>query len=373
MRENVVRVLHVLNSMESGGIESFIMNVYRNIDREKIQFDFLLFEKTDSCLEKEIISLGGHLFFVPSRRKSIIRNIKAIDSFFKKNSYKIVHMHVSCLSYITPLVCAKKNKVPVRIIHSHSSVAPGNKIHFYLHLINKKRICSVATHFFACSDKAQEWLFKGSKAFEKSLIVKNGIDCAQFRFDNNLRSIYRKKLNLSDKKTIIHVGRFAPEKNHQFLIQVFKKFHSQNPQSHLLLVGNGIEFLKVKQLVNDEGLADCVSMLGLRNDVAELLHAADMYVLPSLYEGFPVALIEAQATGIPCLYSNTITASAKILPNCKQIPIFNGPDVWASALSDNAIWKREERGNSTIIEAGYSIKDVAVSLAQVYLESVVKL
>ncbi|MDU3411319.1 glycosyltransferase family 1 protein [Clostridium sp.] len=367
----MIRVLHFLHAMNSGGIESFLMNIYRNIDRDKIQFDFLLCEKTDSNYEREIENLGGRLFFVPTRREGIKKNKLALRKFFEKHQeYKILHMHVSCLSYMDPIIVAKRAGVPVRIVHAHSSVAPGNKIHLLLHYINKYLVLGKATDFFSCSDVAMEWLYANTKYMKEAKLIYNGIDCRQFSFDKNIRNKYRESLGLSDRTTLVHVGRFSVEKNHVFLLEIFEEYLKNDPKAILLLVGNGKCYDSIKNKIDDMGLKNNAILLGVRSDISQIFQAADINLLPSLYEGFPVSLAEAQATGIPCVYSDTITKSATLMNNVRRVSITEGTQVWVKAIEELLKLNRETNSNKIVIDKGFDIVDVTDKLIEFYQSSI---
>src|SRR6056297_1304881 len=192
----MIRILHVVNAMDRGGIETFIMNIYRNIDRSKIQFDFLLHTKNECAFNKEIRDLGGEIYIVPARNQGIFKNRKALDDFFKKHTeYRIVHQHVSSLTYVHPLKIAKKHHVPTRIIHSHNIKQGGSFIHKYIHLWNQLFVKSYATNYFACSDLAAKWLYGKRQYKEKEyMVINNAIDSEKFVFNPKKRNEYRKKL-----------------------------------------------------------------------------------------------------------------------------------------------------------------------------------
>lgn len=360
----MIRVLHVLNSLGVGGIETFLMNVYRVLDREDFQFDFLVHEKKNSYYEHEVKDGGGRIFYLPTRREGILKVQKELNTFFCSHpEYQIVHEHVSSLSDIDALISARRNGVKGRIIHAHSTAAPGSKIHKLLHMINKCKVRKIANYYFSCSDAATRWLYSGT-GIKDIEFVPNGIDCTRYVFDENIRKQVRKKLGIDEKKTIIHIGRMSYEKNHMFLLDVFSKVHKMAPNSSLLLVGDGVLKDRIKQKISDLNLDDSVYMIGVRQDIPELLMAADVFVLPSIFEGFPVSIIEAQATGIPCLYSNNVTSLAKITKNTQQIDI--GLDIWASEIINMFELKRDYDANNTISQSEYNIRNVANRLCTIY-------
>jgi len=245
----MIRVLHILNRMDRGGAETFIMNVYRKIDRNKVQFDFLLHTTDDCAYNCEIKALGGKIFSVPPRNKGILKNKRALDKFFSEHKeYKVVHQHVSSLSYVEPLRVAERHDVPIRIIHSHSTRESGILIHKYLHNWNKNFLKYFATHYFACSDLAARWIC-GDDMYNKGeiLIIKNGIDTISFKFNKRYRKEIREEFGINDKFVLGHVGRFTYAKNHDFIIDVFKEVHDFNKDAILLLVGDGEKRTLIKK------------------------------------------------------------------------------------------------------------------------------
>ncbi|WP_455946871.1 glycosyltransferase family 1 protein [Eubacterium ramulus] len=362
------RILQITDSMGMGGIQAFIMNVYRNIDREKYQFDFLLHQKMENGYDDEILKMGGNIYYIPSRHEGIIKNRKALEKFFSKHpEYTVVHQHESSLTYIEPLVIAKKYNVPVRIMHSHSTRASGSKIHTLLHKINIHRIKNVATNYFACGELAGKWMYNGSGVEKKVIIVNNGIDIKKYSFDETIRKKMRIELGLDKKFVIGNVGRFSEVKNHTFLIDVFNEFVKLYPDSELVLVGDGDLQQDMKNKVKELSLSDKVQFLGIRRDVHTILMSFDYVVIPSLYEGFPVTAIEAQAIGVPCLISDSVTKDVVINNNVKMLSLRESADVWADQIYKN---KKVQRNSNKegLIKKGFDIATTTDYLLEIYKE-----
>ena len=267
--------------------------------------------------------LGGRVFLVPKYQK-LPKYLKALEELFRKKHYRIVHSNVNTLSVFS-LYAAKKAGVPVRISHSHSTSNPKewkrNIIKNILRPFSKK----YATDYFACSELAGRYLF-GDKTFDqgKVKIIHNAIDLDKFKFDPDARKKLRKELGIDDKTIVIgHVGRFVQTKNHHFLVYAFKKYHNKNPNTKLLLIGTGPLEEKIKAQVKKHNLEDSVLFLGQRNDTNKLYSVMDIFCLPSLYEGLPVAGIEAQAAGLPCVYSDKVTIEADAANNTYYASIKN--------------------------------------------------
>ena len=328
-----VIVAQIMGKWIGGGVESVIMNYYRHLDHNKIQFDFICDEDSTRIPYEEIKKLGGRVFLVPKYQK-LPQYLKTLENLFRKNKYRIVHSNINTLS-VFPLYAAKKAGVPIRISHSHSTSNPKewkrNIIKNILRPFSKK----FATDYFACSELAGRYLF-GDKTFDRGevKIIHNAIDLDKFKFDPEARKKLREELKINEKTVVIgHVGRFVKQKNHDFLIDVFNEYHTKNPDSKLLLVGTGPLEEKIKAKVEKLGLTDSVLFLDQREDTNKLYSVMDAFCLPSLYEGLPVVGVEAQATGVPCLFSSTITPDIKITES-KAILLPLKLDFWVFTLTE---------------------------------------
>lgn len=363
----MVRILQIVDHMGLGGIQAFIMNVYRNIDRSQIQFDFLVHKKEGNSYKDEIERLGGIMYFVPARNKGIIINRRSLDRFFKFHpEYKVVHLHESSLSYIEPLVAAKHNGVPIRVIHSHSTRMGNNIAHKILHLYNSQIIHKVATHYLACGEQAGLWMYGHSKVKNKYQIVYNGINLKQFEFNENVREKIRNELGLQDSTVFCHIGRFDEVKNHSFLLDVFSEIVKNQPNSKLFLVGNGVLMEDIQKKSIKLGLQNNVLFLGFRNDIYKLVQAADAIILPSFYEGFPVCAIEAQASGLPFFMSDRVTKEALIKSNSFSLSLRLSPKEWALHILSNL---NREVDNSIMYKRGLDIKNTVDTLMSIYYKS----
>lgn len=360
------RILHVVDSMGLGGIQSFIMNLYRSIDKSQYQFDFLLHHKMEHSYEDEIKDLGGYIYYLPARNEGIIKNRKALNSFFREHTeYKVVHQHESSLTYIEPLVAAKKNRVPIRIIHAHSTRASGSYIHTLLHKINKVRIYKIATRYLACGRLAAEWMYSNTSCEDNYVTVNNGINIEEYKYNEEIRQKMRQSFGIADKFVIGNVGRFSKVKNHSFLLDVFKEYSKRDGDSVLVLVGNGELFDDMKIKAVQLGIMDRTLFLGARNDVSSILHMLDYEIIPSLYEGFPVTAVEAQANGIPCIISDTVTTDVVINDNVTMLSLNAGAITWADAIS-NEVGRVND--TSKLIQYGYDIKTTLANVCSIYGE-----
>ncbi len=362
------RVLQIVEGMDRGGIETFIMNIYRILDKTEVQFDFLVYNTTGDY-ESEIEALGGHVYRVPGRNMSVAGYYKGLDRFFAYNAHRYVaaHQHVSALFAMEPLYYARKYGIPVRVVHAHNSAHAGHWAHGILHRITRPFINMYATHFLGCSDKAIEWMYKTSPILDKAEMINNGIDTRKFAYNAAVRSVKRAELQLSDEDVVWgHIGRFVPVKNHQFLLDIFEVFRKKHRNAKLLLIGKGEMLDAIKERVMQSRLSDAVIFLGLRTDIAELMQAMDVFVMPSLYEGLPVTLVEAQTAGLPVFAADTISQDVKLTPHLQFLSLHSTPQAWSNAIE--TVCNNFERCDVTdlIRQAGFDIKTTADRLLQIY-------
>lgn len=359
----MVRVLHIVTNMDRGGLETMLMNYYRHMDREKIQFDFLEHRRDRAAYDDEIESLGGRIFRLPRLNPLSSDYFHALNAFFAAHpEYRIVHSHLDCMSAY-PLCAAKNAKVPVRIAHAHSTSQDRNwKLVFKL--ISKKLISLYTTDLFACSADAGEWMF-GTKDVH---ILPNAIDIERYAFNLLIRNQTRKALGLDDAFVIGHVGRFSAVKNHSFLTDVFAQIKRQEPNSKLLLVGAGSEMQAVQQKVKALGLGADVIFTGVRNDVANLMQAMDVFVFPSLYEGLGIVLIEAQAAGLPCVVSDVIPREAYLTDLVTAEKLSSSVETWAEKILEKREVLRTDR-RSEIAAHGFDITTEAIKLQEFYINA----
>lgn len=364
----MVRVLHIGRSMNRGGIETFIMNVYRTIDRSKIQFDFLL-NMGNGDYVNEIEQLGGRVFVIPSRNKGFGQYRRNLDCFFQEHAvdYRAVHLHESSLSLIEPLLIAKKYGINIRIIHAHSTNQPGF-VHTLLHWWHKCFLRNAATHYYACSERAKDWMFSYTGVLPKVQILKNGIIASDFKFNTEVRKQIREELHINNGIIVLGlVANLVPPKNHKFLIEIFKEFHSMKPESKLLLIGGGTLIEQTRLQIEQSGLTDSVLYLGKRNDISTLLQGMDAFVMPSLWEGLPVSLIEAQAAGLPVFCSDRISLMSKVTHNYYTLSLSQDAHDWAEfILKTLNSFHRKDTVNE-ILSAGFDIEETARKLCSVYI------
>lgn len=363
----MVRILHVLGGLNRGGAESMVMNLYRAVDRTKIQFDFIVHTDTHQDYTDEILSLGGKIYSFPKYRVyNGLKLTRIWNNFFKEHpEYKILHSHVRSYASIY-LPIAKKHGLTT-IIHSHST-SNGKGLASIVKRILQSSLKRRADYLFACSEEAGEWLY-GSEAIKKEnyRMIPNAVDTAKFCYNEQVRREKRKELGIPDGVVVYgHVGRLHPAKNHMFLLDAFSETLKSRPDSILLIVGDGELRGDIEAKIRELGISDNVKMLGSRGDVADLLQAMDVFVFPSRWEGLPVTVVEAQAAGLPCLVSETVTRDVAVSHLVRYIPIDSGVDAWVREMlslefaRDNVI--------DEIKNAGFDINAAAEKLTEFYSE-----
>ena len=357
-------VLQIVTTMNRGGLETMLMNYYRQVDREQVQFDFLEHRSEESDYDNEIRSLGGKIYRLPPLNPFSPGYRRELNAFFREHAgeYRVVHSHLDCMSVI-PLKAAMKAGIPVRIAHAHSS-SQDRDLRYPLKRIYKKRIPKCATGLLACGDAAGRWMF-GGVPFE---VLPNAIDTRRFAYSDAARAAKRAELALGDCLAILHTGRFYWPKNHEFLLRVFSEILKIRQDAVLLLAGEGELFDATKTLAQDAGIADSVRFLGLRSDVPELMSASDVFILPSRYEGFPVVLAEAQASGLPCLISDRVPGEAALTGLVSSRSLDESPEKWAEKAVEMASVPRIS-GAEAVRAAGYDILEAAEMLQSFYLRA----
>ncbi|WP_338627174.1 glycosyltransferase family 1 protein [Clostridium baratii] len=349
-----------------GGVESFLLNYYKNFNTNNIQMDFIS-NTPDTVYKEEVAALGGKIFNVCSKKKNPLRFKKDMENIFKNhsNEYDAIWVNLCSLANIDYLKYAKKYGIKRRIVHSHNAANMFGKLKETLHNYNKKRIDRYATDFWACSDSAAKWFYKydilNSKKFR---VIKNAVDTEKFSFDKKIRDEYRKILNIENKYVLGNIGRFHFQKNHDFLIDVFKEVREKCDNSILLLVGNGDLEEHIKEKVKNLGLEESVIFLGMRDDVNKIMQAIDIFLMPSRFEGLPVAAVEAQSSGVRCLLSDTITKEIKVTDLIEFIGAKSKEDVnvWRDKILEYKLGYDRREMNEDMKKSGFEIKEAAKNL-----------
>jgi len=371
------RVLQVMGGLNRGGLETFAMNIYRAIDKEEIQFDFLLTQIPGGDYAEEAKSMGANIFTLPARNKGYKAYQQALDTFFKEHhDYIAIHEHISSLTSIDPAYYAKKYGIPVRIFHAHSSSIQKSLkyhwVHTILHYLNKLKVHSWATHYLGCSDKALDWVYKYTGVRSKAIMINNGIDTSKYIFNESVRSEVRAELGLSaDAFVMGHVGRFIPLKNQSFLVDILVEMKKTCPNAKLMLVGDGELREQVAKEAEEKGVGPDVLFTGVRSDVNRLMQAMDVFVMPSWFEGLPVSLVEAQAAGLPVVASDTISHDSDLTGTILFESIKKESREWSATIIYWTNKIRRQNNTVKIIKSGFDSVTSEKYLTQIYNGSII--
>lgn len=359
----MIRILQCVNDMHRAGLETMLMNYYRNIDRFQIQFDFLTHRPYKSDYDDEIMALGGKIYHAPRLYpQNYLQYIKFMKQFFKEHAeYKIIHSHIDSMSYL-PLLTAKKAGVPIRIAHSHNT-AIDKDLKLPLKSFFKSQITKSANYYCACGDEAGKFLFPG----KKFSIIPNAIEIDKFLFSPGLRDKIRCELNIKGKFVVGHVGRLSYQKNHEFLIEIFRRILYVNKNAILLLIGSGEREKVIRKKVQEYNIDSNVVFLGNRSDVNRLYQAMDVFVMPSLFEGIPVVGVEAQFANLPCFFSDKVPKEVSFTERCSFISLNDPVDLWAEQI----LHYQRDDGRRDVSDLGnriYNIKQAKNILTKYYLD-----
>lgn len=358
----MIRVLHMIATLDVGGTQTMMMNIYRCIDREKLQFDFIIDHPEETYFVPEIERMGGRVYTLAGFHGTNAGEIRRDwnNFFYTHPEYRVLHSHSrSYASLYLPV--AKKHGLKT-IIHSHSTNS-GSGLQGAVKALLQLPLREQADILMACTRDAGEWLY-GKRACKspRFMLLPNGIDMRRFALPAGTRERYRRELNIEGRLVIGNVGRFRDMKNHSFLLDAFRKVCEREENAVLLLVGVGPLQQAMAEKAVALGVAEKVIMTGNRDDVPELLSAMDVFAFPSLWEGLPMTVVEAQAAGLPCVLSDAITRDVDISPLVEYLPL-GDPSEWAEALL-----KRRARMDASraIREAGFDIRDSARKLTALY-------
>ena len=376
---NPLRILFVFGCpLKKGGTENVMINIVKNIDRDRFHIDFLIFDKTpdQSDDKKYLESLGCRFYQITARGVDRKLHNRELDEFFRDHEYDIVHTHMDAIGE-EALKAAKKHGIKALIAHSHNTDQLDNpkglKDHLHkCYLIYEKHLLRrYAEYFVACSPEAGKWLF-GDKICnsDKYLLLKNSIDSSAYAYDEETRNAVRKELGLEGRKVIIHVGQFRTQKNHGKVIDVFNELHKRDDSFALVLVGTGEEQDNIKSKVEALGLKEDVLFLGNRNDIPELLMSADVFLFPSLYEGLGIALLEAQAADLICVVSDTIPELAVLTEKVRSVNLTESASVWGDIVEEMMGKYTVRRDRSELFtEKGYDINAQIKVLESFYMKA----
>lgn len=373
--EKVQKVLQINAwSKTFGGVSSILYDIYKYIDKNKVQFDFLSPHITTyEIIREEIENMGGKIFQLNCGNTYFKKNIllfKRLNKFLIDNKYDIIHINSGAFFFnLQVAIVAKKNKVKTIIVHSHNTLDESKKIKNLLIKLCKPLLNLFCTDYFACSMAAGQSLFtRKILKSNKFKVIKNGIKTENFMYNIYIRNKYREELNLTDKFVIGHIGRFEKQKNHDYLIDIFYEVYKKRPESILVLIGAGTNQNTIMEKVKKLGIEKAVLFMGLRKDVNNLLQAFDCFVFPSLFEGFGIVAIEAQAVGLPCFVSTNLPNEVKITDNIEFISIKDSPSVWSDKILEGKIQNEKSECYKLVYNNGYDISSVAKELEIFYIE-----
>lgn len=362
----MIRVLHYGLDSRLGGIETYLYKIYTHINRNSFKFDFLTIGKEDPIWINEFTEMGSRFYKITSRKENAFKNIFELKNLFKNERFDVVHCHMNTLSYIAPVKIALKSQVPV-IIHSRNAGATHSVITNLLHNINSINLPKYKIKKIAVSDLAGEWLFGQGTNFQ---VINNGVDIEKFAFDENKRNTIRKELGIKDELTIIHVGAMREQKNHIFLVDIFHEVHKRQPNSKLILIGDGVLKEQIVNRIKKLGLQDHIILTGIKHNISDYLSAADLFLFPSLFEGFPNAVIEAETSGLPCLISDVITKEVLINDSCYSISLGSDSKAWADKLLSISINNTRKDSAQKIRNKGFSVEEEIKKISSIYWDVV---
>ncbi|MGN0181276.1 MAG: glycosyltransferase family 1 protein [Candidatus Ornithomonoglobus sp.] len=365
----MIRILHSVSNMDRAGIETMLMNYYRHIDRDKVQFDFLCNKKKPGAYDDEIKSMGGRIFRTPGLNPAKYpKYMQFMNNLFKENpEYQIIEAHNGALG-VYALHCAKLNNIPTRIFHAHGASITKD-LKWPLKMFCRSRLKYNINHKFTCGIAAARCYF-GNKAVKNGdyELIPNAIETDRFTYNEAVRETMKSKYKLHGKKIIGHVGRFMKQKNHEFLLNVFAELHKSDPDTYLVLLGDGELLNKMKRKAEVMGFSDSVYFAGNVANANEWYSVFDVFVLPSIWEGLPVVGIEAQAAGLPCIFSDNVTNEIAITDNVRFIGLGESVKTWTDAIREYLDIKERKDNSASIANNRYDIKLEARKLQERYIE-----
>lgn len=354
----MTRLLCLLSGMNAGGAETFLMKIYRQLDKSKYQMDFCINVPEKCFYEDEITAMGGKIYRIPSKSENVKEFKRQLTQIIRDNQYTHVLRVTSNAMGFMEMKIAKRAGAKVCAVRSSNSNNGGGIKSIVAHRLGRLLYGRYVDVKIAPSDLAAEYTFGKSYSKGEVLLLKNGLDLNTYRFSDTERKKVRDEFDIDENQLVFcNVGRFVPQKNHKFLLEIFKNILEKSPDSKLLLVSTGPLEEDVKQLAVDIGISEQVIFTGVRSDIPSILSAADVTIMPSLYEGMPNAIIEAQTTGLPCLIADTITKTADITGLVKFLPLSCPACEWAEKAV--SMYSPIRKDTASLCEkAGYSIDSV---------------
>ncbi len=363
-----IKVLVLDTVMDRGGAETMMMNYLRNMDRSKVQLDFMVNRDYKADYEDEIKELGGKIYrMCPMYPQNFGKYKRQIREFLKSHpEYQIIHSNLEERSYFA-LKEAKKLNIPVRISHSHNA-PKGFDLKSIVRYYFRARLKPQVTHMFTCGLEAGDWLY-GKENRDKFIMQNNAIDAKSYEYNEEIEKKMRKEFKLEGKFVIGHVGRFFPQKNHSFLIDIFNEVYKKDKSAVLMLVGGGELKEEIENKVKLLGLENAVIFTGVRSDVNNIMQCFNLFILPSLFEGLPVTMVEAQAAGLKCIISDKVPKQCDITGNVEIIPLEESPKKWAEKILSYKNSYKKESMYEEIVKAKFDIKENALWMEKFYINA----
>lgn len=333
----MIKILEIGMTDNLGGIETCLINIYRKIDKKVYQLDFVRMGTKEICFQKELEENGSLIIDMPDYLKHPIQYSKKLKKIIKQNQYDIIHINKNSLAIPIQLIAAHSSGSKV-VLHSHSTCSNQGKIGWILHKINQKLFLQYADYYFSCSESASKWMFNRNIVnSDKHFYINNSIDVEMFKYNEVIRNNIRKGLNIADNTLVIgNVGRFIPVKNHSFMIDIFNEIYKEHQNTILMFVGVGPLEEQIKQKVSKLKLEKNVLFLGKRNDVDKLYQAMDIFLMPSIHEGFPMVAVEAQSSGLPCYFSTNINEKVRMIETTYLVSLEKDAKYWAEKIYTTA-------------------------------------
>ena len=354
------KVLHIVGALSLGGAETMIMNVFRNIDRSRFQFDFYLSGDSGGFYEEEVLQLGGRILNVGRRKKHPVKYCTELFKLIRKEKYDVVQIHATDAQDGLPAVVARLAGAKKVCLFSHNTSGQS----MWRQKVMRTLFMWAVTDSQACSELAAQWMF--GKYAGKAKVIPLPIDCELSAYDESIRLQERSKWNIkSDENVIGHIGRFQTQKNHTFLLDIFAKVLKHDQTYKLVLVGDGNLRAEIDEKIEMLGLREHVIQVGQIPGASKLMSMFDLFLLPSLYEGFPTVLLEAQANGLPCIASSTITPTIAQTDLIQFLGLELSPEEWADCIVSHRERKNMAMYNQ-IISDRYGVKKVSALFAEIY-------
>ena len=360
---NTISICMLMGNMGHGGVENIVTNYIRHLADKKIEIDIILHENSSFPQIHVLERLNITIFTIPEYSKPISYH-KALYNIFNKKRYTILHAHISTMN-LFPILAAWRANIPIRISHNHSTAYWGEGIKTIIKYIMRPTACLLATNYFSCGEYAGRWMY-GNKFFDsgKVIVVPNAIDSSSYAFNYEDRRVVRAGIGLDESNFVVgHVGRFVYQKNHRFLLNIFKKIKEKSPRAILLLIGEGPLQERIENQAKSLGISDAVIFCGKKSDLGKWYSAMDCFMLPSFYEGLPIVGVEAQANGLPCLFSEAISNEIILMDNAAMLPL-TCTETWASRAVEGARCRVQFPESYEISKQAEKLYDIYQKLAR---------